>query len=183
MNWIQTFFYCAALAHFSGAAGEAAPVAKDAPAGVKAITHRLYGLFCVERENDLRAIVKEFSGVKLLKVDFDAAEATFEYDPAKLSAEQLGHLLAQASDSTFTFAPASKLPKEKLTRIEIPVAGLDCKACSYGAYDSICKLDGVDRATASFKLGLVTAWIDPTKTNLEALVAALKKREVDVKPH
>ena len=155
--------------------------AEAAPAAPKAVTHRLYGLFCVERETDLRALLKDLPGVKLLKVDFEAAEASFEYDPAKLSTGQLGHLLAHASDGTFTLAPASKLPQEKLTRIEIPVAGLDCKACSYGAYDSICKIDGVDRATASFKLGLVTAWIDPTKTNLAALVAALKKRDVDVK--
>jgi hypothetical protein len=34
-------------------------------------------------------------------------------------------------------------PAEKLTRIEIAVAGLDCKACSFVAYQSVAKIDGV----------------------------------------
>ena len=62
----------------------------------------------------------------------------------------------------------------------IGVAGLDCKGCAYGAYRTLAKIDGVERATVYFKQWIVTARVDPSKTNREALVAALKKAEVDV---
>jgi copper chaperone CopZ len=61
------------------------------------------------------------------------------------------------------------------------VLGLDCKGCCLGAYESIAKIEGVEQATASFKLGLVTALIDPAKTNRAALETALKQRNVTLK--
>ncbi len=60
------------------------------------------------------------------------------------------------------------------------MAGLDCKGCAFGAYRAVAKLDGVERATVDFRRGIVTARVDPSKTNREALVAALKKAEVEV---
>ncbi len=38
------------------------------------------------------------------------------------------------------------------------------------------KLLGVEQATASFKVGLVTAWIDPAKTDRAMLEEALRKK-------
>jgi len=65
--------------------------------------------------------------------------------------------------------------------VNISIAGLDCTGCSYGAYLAVYKIDGVENATASFKEGAVTAWIDPNKTNRAALEEALTKRGVTVK--
>jgi cation transport ATPase len=69
---------------------------------------------------------------------------------------------------------------EKLKSIEISVAGLDCKACALAAYESIYRLEGVERATVSFREGRVVAVIDPAKTDRAALEAALKKKGVQV---
>jgi hypothetical protein len=65
--------------------------------------------------------------------------------------------------------------------VEIPVVGLDCKACCLAAYEAIYRLDGVEQATASFQVGLVTAWIDPAQTNQALLEEALRKKEVALK--
>ena len=46
----------------------------------------------------------------------------------------------------------------------------------------VAEIEGVLRATASFKDGLMIAWIDPKLTNREALEAALRKRNIDVTP-
>ena len=59
--------------------------------------------------------------------------------------------------------------------------GLDCKGCALAAYESIAKLDGVEQATVNFKVGLVTAMIDPKKTDRAALEAALKQKQVELK--
>jgi copper chaperone CopZ len=146
------------------------------------------GLFAKSREADLRETFASLDGIKLVAIDFEKAEITLEYDAAaffkKAKAEdivkQLDNRVRQASHSTFGIKPLRTTPADKLTWIEIPVAGLDCKACELAAYEMINRIDGVEVATASFRDGLVRAWIDPTKTNRDALITVLKKREVHV---
>jgi copper chaperone CopZ len=164
------------------------------PAGIAAqepleYRHRVTGLFSEDRVADLRVLLEKFPGITLKHVDFNTAEAVFEYDADQLFnkpnpdqlIERFDMLLRNESRGTFGIRPLCLLPKEKLQRVEIPVLGLDCKGCSLGAYEAIFKLDGVEQATASFKLGLVTAWIDPARTNRAVLEDALKKKNVTLK--
>ncbi len=74
--------------------------------------------------------------------------------------------------------PRRTVPRDKLTRVVIPIAGLDCKACGLAAYEAVAKIDGVEQAAASFREGRLTALIDPAKTNREQLEDALKKKQV-----
>ena len=152
--------------------------------------HQVTGLCMKEREADLREAVAKMPGVKLVRIDFAQAEVVLDYDlkqvlagakPAQL-VERLDNLMRNASNHTFGIRPLRKIPRDQLTLIEIPVAGLDCKACSLGAYEAIYRLEGVEMATASFRDGRVTALIDPTKTDRAKLEAALKKRGVEVQP-
>ena len=165
------------------------PLLPCARAGAETVKHQVTGLFSTEREQDLREAVEKIPEVKLVRIDFKNAEAEFEYDPAKafpgVKPEQvlqrLDSLLKTASNHTFGIKPLRKLPLEKLRLIEIPVAGLDCKACCLAAYEAVFRLEGVERATASFREGRVTALIDPEKTDRARLEAALNKRGVQVK--
>lgn len=156
--------------------------------------HRIIGLSEPSREQDLREQIKTMPGVEIAALSFDTAEVTLRYDPAKLlpgynpkhppKAEaitrRLEELLRVASNGTFTLAPLSTLPADKLQKIEIQCGLLDCLGCRYGAYIAIAKLDGVERATVN-EAGLLTAWIDPAKANREALEAALKKGRIELK--
>ena len=92
--------------------------------------------------------------------------------------ESFDQKVRAASNYTLGIQPLCPTPREQLTRIEIPVVGLDCKACCLAAYEAIFKIDGVAQATASFKEGRITALIDPAKTDRAALEAALKKKNV-----
>lgn len=155
--------------------------------------HRITGLFSPERVDELKESFKKVKDATLVSVDYERAEAVLSYDPKKMSnkkqdaereketVERLDNLLRQASSHTLGVRALSTTPKEKQTKIEIPVAGLDCKACCLAAYEVIYKLDGVDAATCSFKEGKMTALIDPEKTNRATLEDALKKRGVTVK--
>jgi copper chaperone CopZ len=134
-------------------------------------------------------VVKLLSEVTIVSIDFDSSEVTFSYDPAKLFPkmkekdwlERFDQLLKQNSKHTFGAKPLSTVPKDKLTRVEIAVAGNACKGCDLSAYEILAKVDGVEQATASFKDGKLTALIDPARTNRDALVDLLKKRQVTVK--
>jgi hypothetical protein len=157
-------------------------------ASAKPFKHRVTGLFMPERVEDLRELVKSLPDITLVDIDFKTAEATFDYDPEKLVAKgkpdqikkRLNGILRSASRGTFGIM-LTEPPTGKLTLIVIPVAGLDCKACSLAAYEAIYQLDGVERATASFRDGQVTALIDPKKTDRGTLEAALKKKGVTLK--
>ena len=155
----------------------------------RTVKHQITGLFSKEREADLRETIAKVPGVKLVSIDFKNAEAVFEYDPAEAFprarpeqiVQQLDSKVRTASNHTFGVKPLRTIPREKLTLIEVRVAGCDCKACSLAAYEAIYRLEGVEQATASFREGRVTALIDPAKTNRDRVVSALKKRGVDVK--
>jgi copper chaperone CopZ len=172
--------------------------ADEKPAeSLQTVTQRLLGVCCPEREVDLREAVKNIPGVELRSFDFEKGEITLAYDPVTLFPQQavpkqgykpeqiierLDSLLRSNSGGSFTFKPFSTAaPKDKLTKVEIPILLLDCKGCRLGAYNSIAKIDGVERAIVSSKVGLVTALIDPAKTNRSALEEALKKARVELK--
>jgi copper chaperone CopZ len=167
----------------------AAAMAEDLPAaGPQQVVHRVAGLFSPDVEADLRKAVEKVEGVRLVSVDFDYAEATFEYDAARTFpgakpeqvVEQFNNLLRQASNHLLGITPRSTVPRDKLTRIEIPIGVLDCKACCLAVYEILARQDGVEQATASFKDGKATALIDPAKTDRARLEAALREREVPV---
>ncbi|MBI1373622.1 MAG: hypothetical protein GC159_12910 [Phycisphaera sp.] len=166
------------------------PAADDPAVGVKEHRHLVKGLFSKEREADLReAIGRMPDEIELVTADYQTNEAVFRYDQSKVFKgakpqqviEWFNQRLQQVSDRTFGIKPLPELPADKLTRVEIHIAGLDCKACSYGVYLTMERVDGVEVATASFHDGLATALIDPSKTDRAKLIEALKKREVDVK--
>lgn len=150
------------------------------------IKHQVTGLFCPERVDDLKLIVTQIEGIELVRIDYGTAEAVFRYDPARTFPnsppekiiEQLDERIRNASRSTFGIKPLCATPRDQLTRVEIPVVGLDCKACSLAAYESIYKLPGVERATASLGDGLVTAWIHSHQTDRKELEQALTQRGV-----
>jgi hypothetical protein len=181
---VRLSLVCLLTATTAAAAGDP----KDQPQRVR---HQITGLFSPDREADLRETFERLPEFKLISVDFDNAEAVVEYVPAKAFpgaktddeiAKRFDQKLRSVSYGTFGVKPLCSIPKEKLERVEIGIVGLDCKACSLGAYEIVYRLEGVERATANFKEGRVVAVIDPTRTNRAKLEEALTKRGVRLKP-
>jgi hypothetical protein len=159
-----------------------------AAAEPQAVKVRVTGLFAPDRADDLRRLLRQWPELELASLDFDRAEVVFKFDPAKgfpgakpadLPA-RLDDKIRGASHGTLGVKPATTVPHDQLRRIEIPVAGLDCKACCLAAYEAVARIDGVEQATASFREGKVTALIDPKRTNREALETSLRERGVVV---
>jgi copper chaperone CopZ len=153
--------------------------------------HSITGLFSPDRVDDLQQVVATLPNIKLVRVDYATAEATFDYDPAVAFAdtkpepdkivERFDGMLKQASRHTFGCKALRTTALDKLTMVEVSVAGLDCKGCCLAAYDAVYRLPGVECATASFKAGKVTALLDPEKADRAMLEAALKQRGVEIK--
>jgi copper chaperone CopZ len=163
--------------------------ADEKPTKTERLSCRVMGLFAPEREQDLRDAFENLPNFKLIAVNFDDAEMTVEFVASKAFPDvkpadrinSLSNQLRNASHNTFSVKPQRTVARDKLKSVEIPVAGLDCKACCLAAYEIVAQIDGVEQATASFKEGRVTALIDPTKTDKTKLEEALRKREVQLK--
>jgi copper chaperone CopZ len=150
---------------------------------------RLTGISSPERWADFREAAERLKDVRLGAVDEERAEAAFTYEatgplkglaPAKVL-ERLDGMLRKESNSTLGVRALSVLPREQLKKVEIPVGVLDCKACGYAVYRVLAGVDGVEQAGVDLKAGTASAWVDPAKTGREALVEALRKREVPVR--
>ncbi|MCA9248526.1 MAG: hypothetical protein KDA42_15480 [Planctomycetales bacterium] len=154
-------------------------------------TFRIVGLFAEDRVVDLKAVFEQaetLRDIRLVSIDFERAEAVFVFDATvafpqateQQVVEQFDQRLRQATRGTFGIRPQCTIARDKLEHVEIGVVGLDCRGCSYAAYLAICDLVGVEQATASFKQGLVTAWIDPMRIDREKLEEALQEKNVEL---
>ena len=164
------------------------PAAAEEP---KLIKHQITGLFAPDREKDLRDVFEQkLPQFKLVSIDFKNAEASFDYDPTKIFPgakpeqiiERFDNKLRNATRHTFGAKPLRTIEKDKLKLVEIPIVGLDCKACSFAVYEMVYRLKGVEQATASFKEGKLTALIDPEKIDRTEIEMTLKQRGVQIKP-
>jgi copper chaperone CopZ len=138
-------------------------------------TFRILGLCYPERVEDLRAVMRTREDIVLVGVDYEHGAATFTFDGKRVSSESIGNTIGAKG---FGIRPESKIPAERLLRVDIGVVGLDCRGCALGTYNAIGSIDGVERATVSYKEGRVTAFIDPSKTSRMVLEEALKKAGV-----
>ncbi len=158
-------------------------------------TYRLLGLFEPSRQTDFRELLTSaIPELQVANIDFDKDEVTLRYElaglfpdgkvpkditPEKLT-ERLGNLISSKSKGTFKVIAPSALPADQQARVDIKIGILDCRGCRYGAYQIIAKIDGVEHASVNAETSTITAWIDPAKTNREALEAALKKSQIAV---
>lgn len=160
--------------------------ADDQSASEKQMTFRVTGLFSPDREADLKEVMKELPEIALVRVDFKTSEAVFQFVSAQAFpgakpeqiVERFDNRLRTLTRGTFGIREVCSIPRGKLKFVEILIAGLDCKGCSLAAYETVYRLEGVEQATASFRDGLVTAWINPEKTSRDVLEEALRKRNI-----
>ncbi len=168
--------------------GSSLPAIADEPVKPETFTFRVLGLFDPDREADLRAAFRQLPDFSLDTIDFDDAEMTVSFVPGQVFPgtrpdqviERFDQKLRSVSRGTFKVRPRRTVPRDDLQTVVIPISGLDCRACSLAAYDSIAEIGGVLQATSSFRQGRITALIDPSKTDRTKLVEALRKRGVDV---
>ena len=161
------------------------------------VTYRIRGLFCPEREQELRTLcADELPHIKVLEVDSLRGEATFEFDPVvalgpnakAATAEKLLSLFNEkvkgasqrkyprypSWESVFTAVPSS--PHDNLQHVEMPIEGLDCQACSLAFHERLVKLDGIEHAQVSFREGRAIALVNPSKFNELAVREKLQQQ-------
>lgn len=154
-----------------------------------AVQVQVTGLFLADRVDDFAKLLQAFPDMRLRRIEFESGLATIAYaaqsplfrgaKPEQII-ERINDRVRHPSNHTFGVKLPSSTPRDQLDRIEIPIVGLDCKACSMAVYEIVTRIDGVERATASFRIGRAGAWINREKTNIESIRMVLKDRGVTV---
>lgn len=157
---------------FGAKAGDSKPEEK----GPTTRTYRIVGLCYPDREKDLRDAVSKQPALTLDSVNYARAEATFSYNTKTFGHDSVRHTIGARG---FQVKDTPRLPDDKLQTLEIPIQILDCLTCCVGTYNSISRIDGVEQANVE-RNGKVVAVIDPSKTNRDALVKALRNAGVGV---
>ena len=65
------------------------------------------------------------------------------------------------------------LPEESLKLVHLDVKGMHCEGCEKAIVASICKLEGIQQASASYTAGEAVVSFDSTKTSLEDIFQAI----------
>ena len=160
-----------------------------AAAAEQTVQYSVRGLFQPDRKVVLMNAAKALENCRLVGVDYDTARATFTYNDetqgfkkakAEQILQQIDNQIRKLTNHTFMLLQPGAPPDTGLQCIDFTIEGLDCLGCSFGAYSAVAALEGVERATANFHDNRLTAFIDPSKTNREALAEVLKKKEIKV---
>ena len=147
------------------------------------------GLFDRRRVEEFQQLFADIPEAKLINVNFATARATiaiaseselFRGASTDQIVERLHNRIRQLSEYTIGVQLPPQARQDALTEIEIPIVGLDCRACSLAVYETLMNVDGVVRAQASFGNGRATAWIDGNTTDRSALEAALRQKGVQL---
>ena len=165
--------------------GAQSPKRQQAGGGIRLT---VLGLYSPERVPVFRDAVARLPGVRVLDLDPDTAQATVAVAPTgelrnappREVAERLNVAMRKATHAQFGFRLPPQVPSDRLRRVEIRVQGIHCEACNLGIYESFMRVPGVAHATASLRDGVVTALIDPSKTDRKKLVELLQKLSLDV---
>ncbi|HET6881774.1 MAG TPA: DUF1592 domain-containing protein, partial [Pirellulales bacterium] len=165
------------------------PAAAKSADGWPTVRLRIMGIYAPHRADFFRQAMTQANDARLLSLAGDMAEAELAYDPdsdrfrgakAEQLPERFDQLVRNLTEHTVAAKALSAVPLERIERLEIPLIGLDCEACSLGVYDILTRIDGVEQATASFRDGKAIAWIDPSRTDREAILKLLKQRDVRI---
>ncbi len=153
----------------------------------KTLACRIQGLYAEDRIPHFRSLLEGLPEARLVQLDFDTTDAILAYDPEcdllrganeQQVRERLSQQLQTSSRYQYRLLSPGTIPRNKQEQVELTIIGLDCPACSLAAYEILMRTEGVETATASFHNRRATAWIDPSRTSRDKLVAALKSQQV-----
>lgn len=77
---------------------------------------------------------------------------------------------------------SSSATSSEVQRAALMIEGMVCQGCAEAAKQTLSRIDGVVSAETDFQAGTATVAFDPSKTNVDALAAAIEGVDRDPAP-
>ncbi len=101
-------------------------------------------------------------------VNFASEKATIEYDPELIKKEDLIKIVIDTGYN-------AELKNEEANTTELKIMGMSCASCAGNIEKTLNEIDGVTKATVNFASEKAYFEYEPTKTNIENIIKAIRK--------
>lgn len=126
------------------------------------------GMTCANCARAIERSLSRLDGVFSVHVNFGAEQVHVKFDPVKTG---LDDIVSQIKKAGYTVAPR---------HVELPVTGMTCANCAASIEKALCrKAEGVLNASVNFAAESVSIDYLPSLTDLEEIVAVIKKAGYD----
>jgi Cu+-exporting ATPase len=141
----------------------------DAKPVEERVTLAITGMTCAACATRIEKNLSKVDGVKQANINLASEKAMITFDPNKASVDQLIEKVKKTGYG---------VREEKAT---LSISGMTCAACSTRVEKGIRKVDGVLNANVNLASEKATVEYIPGKTNIEQIIAAVKKAGYEAK--
>jgi Cu+-exporting ATPase len=141
----------------------------EAKPGEERVTLAITGMTCAACATRIEKTLAKVDGVKQANINLASEKAAITFDPNKASVDQLIERVKKTGYG---------VREEKAA---LSISGMTCAACSNRVEKAIKKLDGVLRANVNLASEKAAVEYVPGKTNLDQIIAAVKKAGYEAK--
>ncbi len=131
--------------------------------GNKEATVRIKGMHCATCSQAVQDALSSLEGVEDARVNLATEKASFAYDPARVSMDEVEKAVRDAG---------YEVAKDELS---LTIGGMHCATCSMTVRDALQNLPGVSRANVNFALGKATVEYDAGTVTQAQLKHAVEK--------
>ncbi|MFO7991127.1 MAG: copper ion binding protein, partial [Thermoplasmata archaeon] len=122
------------------------------------------GMHCASCAQTIEKSLDKLEGIDKSNVSYASEQASIEYDPSKIKMDDVSKAVEEAGYSVY-----------QGERIDMPIEGMTCAACSQANQKALEKLDGVISANVNLTTEKATINYIPGKVHRSDLVRAVKK--------
>ncbi len=135
----------------------------------QSITLGITGMTCAACANRIEKNLSKLEGVNKVNVNLATEKASITYDPAQASVEKMIEKVKKTGYG---------VQEEK---VKMDIIGMTCAACATRIEKVLNKVDGVTNAAVNLATETASVEFIPGNTNIDQLIAAVKKTGYDAK--
>ena len=128
---------------------------------------KVTGMTCAACAKAVERVTKKLDGVESASVNIATEKLNIKYDNSKSTYEEIKSAIEKAGYGV--------LEEVKSKEVIIPIGGMTCAACAKAVERASKKVDGVSEASVNLATEKLTVTFDESKTNLDAISAAITK--------
>ena len=133
------------------------------------------GMHCATCAQVITKSIYKREGVEKADVNYATEKAVVEYDPSKISIEQIGDAIREVE-----YEPVLPSESETSREVTLRIIGMTCAACVAAVEKALKKVDGVDEAVVNLATEKAFVKYNPQKVSILDLRNAVRGAGYDV---
>lgn len=133
------------------------------------------GMHCATCANVITKSLYRREGVVMVDVNFATEKAVIEYDPERVSVNDIGEAIKEVD-----YEPMLPSKMENFREVQLKIVGMTCAACVAAVEKALKKIDGVEETVVNLATDKATVRYNPKKVSILDLRQAVRDAGYDV---